>query len=122
MCQTNGPVVGLGFCAFCASATGWSRVPADNAGAGHAHLVLWCLDNGWEYTESVMEAAAKEVRSNVIVALVEKGFSCRVHVDKAAPSDVRGHRLIDNDDPPAGSDDPPGPARQRQHGGVGRTR
>ena len=42
-----------------------------------------------------MEAAAKEGRSNVIMALVERGFSCRVYVEKAAPSDARGHRLME---------------------------
>ena len=92
-CKTNCPVVGRGLCAFCALATGWSRVPANAAGAGHVHFLLWCLDNGWEYTESVMDAAAKERRSNVIMVLVERGFACRVHAEKAAPSDVRGHRL-----------------------------
>ena len=88
-------MVGLGFYAFCASATGWSRVPANAAGSGHVLSVLWCLDNGWEYTQSVMDAAAKEGRSNVIMVLVERGFACRVHAEKAAPSDVRGHRLIE---------------------------
>ena len=68
---------------------------ADAAGAGHVHLVLWCLENGWGYSESVVEAAAKEGRSNVIVASVERGFSCRVHVEKAAPFDVGGHRLME---------------------------
>lgn len=86
-CKTNCPVVGLGFCVYCASAAGCSRVLPDAAGAGHVHLVLWCLDNGWGYSESVMEAAAKE--------LVERGFSCRVHVKKAAPFDVGGHPLFE---------------------------
>lgn len=58
------------------------------AGAGHVDLVFWCLDNGWEYTDGVMEAAAKEGRWNVIKALVGRGFSCLVHVEieKTAPS------------------------------------
>ena len=94
-CKMNCPVVGVGFCVYCASAAGWSRVLADAAGAGHVHLVLWCLENGWGYSESVVEAAAKEGRSNVIVASVERGFSCRVHVEKAAPFDVGGHRLME---------------------------
>ena len=42
-----------------------------------------------------MEAAAKEGRSNAIMASVERGFSCRVRVEKAAPSDVRGHCLME---------------------------
>ena len=92
-CHTNCPVVCLGFnfCEVCASADGWSRVLPDAAGAGHVPLVLWCLDNGWGYSDSVMEAAANEGRSNVIVALAERGFPCRVQVKKAAPLDVAGH-------------------------------
>ena len=94
-CKTNCPVVGRGFCVDCASAAGWSRVPADAAGTGHVDLVLWCLDNGWEYSESLMEAAAKEGRSNVIMALVGRGFACQVHVEQAAPSDVGGQHLME---------------------------
>ena len=70
------PVVPSYFCLDCASVDGWTRVPADAAGAGHVNLVLWCLDNGWEYSESWMEAAAKEGRSDVVMALVERGFAC----------------------------------------------
>ena len=77
-CKMNCPVVGVGFCVYCASAAGWSRVLADAAGAGHVHLVLWCLENGWGYSESVMEAAAKEGRSNDVMALVGRGFACQM--------------------------------------------
>ena len=42
-----------------------------------------------------MEAAAKEERLNDIMALVERGFKCRVYVENAAPSDIRGHRLME---------------------------
>eukprot|EP00904_Undaria_pinnatifida_P002774 jgi/Undpi1/12498/HiC_scaffold_5.g02169.m1 len=76
-CKTNFPLVSRGFCLYCASVDGWSRVPADAAGAGHVDLVLWCLDNGWEYDERWMEAAAKEGRSHVIAALVGRGFTCQ---------------------------------------------
>lgn len=82
-------------CIFCAAVEGWSRVPADAAGAGHVNVVLWCIDNGWEYTDGVMEAAAKEGRENVIMALVERGFSCRVNVDQAAPPQVPGDNLLE---------------------------
>ena len=94
-CKTYGPVVGRDFCVDCASAAGWSRVPADAAGAGHVDLVLWCLDNGWEYSESLMEAAAKEGRSNVIMAFVGRGFACPEHVEQAAPSAVGGQHLME---------------------------
>ncbi|CAM9233762.1 unnamed protein product [Pylaiella littoralis] len=42
-----------------------------------------------------MEAAAKEGRENVIMALVERGFSCRVNVDQAAPPQVPGDNLLE---------------------------
>jgi len=93
-CKTNCPLVSRDFCLYCASENGWSRVPADAAGAGHVDLVLWCLDNGWKYSESWMEAAAKEGRSHVIAALVGRGFACQVQVEQAAPCDVEGDKLM----------------------------
>ena len=42
-----------------------------------------------------MEAAAKEGRSNVIMALVGRGFACPVHVEQAAPSGVGGQHLME---------------------------
>ena len=67
-----------------------SRVPADAAGAGHVQVVLWCLDNGWEFTDSIVEAAAKEGRQNVVMALSERGFSCWFSVEEAAPPQMPG--------------------------------
>eukprot|EP00904_Undaria_pinnatifida_P010032 jgi/Undpi1/6159/HiC_scaffold_20.g08643.m1 len=93
-CKTNFPLVSRGFCLYCASVDGWSRVPADAAGAGHVDLVLWCLDNGWEYDESWMEAAAKEGRSHVIAALVGRGFACQVQVEQAARCDEGMERYL----------------------------
>lgn len=82
-------------CIFCAVVEGWSRVPADAAGTGHVNVVLWCLDNGCEYTDGAMEAAAKEGRENVVMALAEGGFSCRVNVEEAAPPQVPGDNLLE---------------------------
>ncbi|CAB1104349.1 unnamed protein product [Ectocarpus sp. CCAP 1310/34] len=93
-CRTNCPLVSRDLCLYCASPNGWSRVPADAAGAGHVDLVLWCLDNGWNYSERWMESAAKEGRSNVIAALVGRGFACQVQVEQAAPCDVEGDDLM----------------------------
>lgn len=82
-------------CIHCDSVTveEWSRVPADAAGAGHVQVVLWCLDNGWEFTDSIVEAAAKEGRQNVVMALSERGFSCRFSVEEAAPPQMPGENL-----------------------------
>ena len=48
---------------------GWDRVPRDAAAAGHVDMVMFCLDEGyegWEYTDSIMQAAESERRWNVV--------------------------------------------------------
>ena len=58
----------------------WDRVPRDAAAAGHADMVMYCLESSrqypeWEYKDSIMFAAASEQRWHVIDALNKRGHS-----------------------------------------------
>lgn len=53
---------------------GWSCVGAESAASVHVDMVLWCLDHGWQYTDTIMESAAREGRSHVIHALRKRGY------------------------------------------------
>ena len=58
----------------------WDRVPRDAAAAGHADMVMYCLESSrqypeWEYKDSIMLAAASEQRWHVIDALNKGGLS-----------------------------------------------
>ena len=53
----------------------WDRVPRDTTAAGHADMVMYCLELSrqypeWEYRDSTMLAAASEQRWHVIDALM----------------------------------------------------
>ena len=46
-------------------------------------MVMFFLDEGyegWEYTDSIMQATESEMRWNVVVALEERGHSSTVRV------------------------------------------
>ena len=67
---------------------GWDRVSRDAAAAGHVDMVMFCLDEGyegWEYTDSIMQAAESERRWNAVVALEKRGHSSTVRVREEAP-------------------------------------
>ena len=58
----------------------WDRVARDAAPAGHADMVMYCLESSrqypeWEYKDSIMLAAASEQRWHVIDALNKRGHS-----------------------------------------------
>ena len=51
----------------------WDRVPRDTTAAGHADMVMYCLESSrqypeWEYRDNTMLAAASEQRWHVIDA------------------------------------------------------
>lgn len=46
-----------------------------DAAAGHAEMVMNCLDDRWQYSDTTMQAAASEGRLNVFDAL-KRGSSC----------------------------------------------
>lgn len=93
-CRSHCDVVSADFCSSCVDVEGWGRVVEDAAGAGHVDMVLWCLDNGWEYTSDMMRSAAGEGRSNVVRALEERGYSCEVKInEKATPAEGEGDKF-----------------------------
>ena len=58
----------------------WDRVPRSAAAAGHADMVVYCLEPSrqypeWEYEDSIMLAAASEQRGHVIDAFNRRGHS-----------------------------------------------
>ena len=61
----------------------WDRVPRDASAAGHADMVMYCLEclessqqyPEWEYKNSIMLAAASEQRWHVIDALNKRSHS-----------------------------------------------
>ena len=58
----------------------WDRVPRNAAAAGHADMVMYCLESSrqypeCEYKDSIMFAAASEQRWHVIDALNKRGHS-----------------------------------------------
>lgn len=71
-CRAQSDIVSADFCTHCIDVEGWARVAEDAAGAGHVDIVLWCLNNGWEFTDDIVESAAREGRSNVLKALEER--------------------------------------------------
>ena len=78
---------------------GWDRVPRDAAAAGHVDMVMFCLDEGyegWEYTDSIMQAAESERRWNVVVALEKRGHSSTVRVREEAPVAPEGFKHLRN--------------------------
>ena len=55
-------------------------MPRDAAAAGHADMVMYCLESSrqypeWEYKDSIMLVAACEQRWHVIDALNKRGHS-----------------------------------------------
>lgn len=85
-------VVSVGFCGRCVGVEGWSRVPVDAAAAGQAHIVEWCVDNDWEYTDSIVESAVRGDHRGVVRALhnsVGSVCSAPVEVGKGGAGEDR---------------------------------
>lgn len=77
----------------------YDRVLRDAAAAGHAEMVTYCLDSEdtWmEYTETIMQAAASEGRSNVIVMLEERGHPCTASLREQAALAAADKSVVQN--------------------------
>ena len=62
-------------------------------------MVMFCLDEGyegWEYTDSIMQAAESDRRWNVVVALEKRGHSSTVRVREEAPVAPEGFKHLRN--------------------------
>ena len=90
--REHGDRISVWFCSDCVGVEGWSAVPVYAAGAGQVDLVLWCLENGWEYADSIAESAAREGHSNVVEALRDRGH-CSLAVSEGVPVQRAGLSL-----------------------------
>lgn len=48
--------------------------PLMGATRGNLEWVLWCLENGWDYDDGIMESAAREGHLGVVKGLRERGY------------------------------------------------
>lgn len=104
-CRKRCGVVSADFCSHCLDVEGWGRVVEHAAGAGHVDMVLWCLENGWEYSEAIMQSAASEGRWDVVGALEkraleERGYSWVVKIGESAQPNDEGDMFWDKNNTP----------------------
>lgn len=95
---------GSGPMSFTPREGGCDNVPVDAAAVGHVDMVMYCLDGCWEYTDSIMQAAASERRVDVIEALQERGHSASEEAASVTAGGVAGEggvsSMIDKWAPP----------------------